>query len=129
MDIPWLREPVEDPLEKLRLELHNQWLAFNRELKRGTLKHLDYDKKTNTLNWHRTKSNTDTATQTQIYKQLPHCDVTDVLRFVNDQCQFLSELSPLQPRYIKQEANTDNLIATITAQAMNYGNLVMSQNK
>ena len=45
MDIPWLREPVEDPLEKLRLELHNQWLAFNRELKRGTLKHLDYDKK------------------------------------------------------------------------------------
>jgi len=127
MDIPWLREPVKDQLEKLRLELHNQWLAFNRELKRGTLKHLDYDKKTNTLNWHRPKSNTDTATQTQIYKQLPHCDVTDVLRFVNDQCQFLSELSPLQPRYIKQKANTDNLIATITAQAMNYGNLVMSK--
>ena len=34
---------------------------------------------------------------------------------------------PLQPRYAKQVADTDSLMAVIIAQAMNYGNLVISR--
>ena len=33
------------------------------------------------------------------FDQLSFCDVADVLRFVNKECQFLSALTPLQPRY------------------------------
>jgi TnpA family transposase len=50
-----------------------------------------------------------------------------VFRFVNEQCQFVLALTPLQPRYAKQIADTDSLMAVIIAQAMNYGNLVMSR--
>jgi hypothetical protein len=46
---------------------------------------------------------------------------------VNAQCQFLSTLTPLQPRYAKQVADSDSLKAVIIAQAMNHGNLVMAR--
>ena len=50
-----------------------------------------------------------------------------MFRFVNEQCQFLRALTPLQPRYAKQVADADSLMAAIIAQAMNHGNLVMSR--
>ena len=50
-----------------------------------------------------------------------------MFRFVNEQCRFLLALTPLQPRYAKQVADADSLMAVIMAQAMNHGNLVMSR--
>ena len=61
------------------------------------------------------------------YEQLPFCDVSDVFRFVDGQCQFLSALTPLQPRYAKKVADADSLMAVIIAQAMNHGNQVMAR--
>jgi hypothetical protein len=46
MDIPWLRRPIETQLNALATELRAQWLAFDRELRQGKLKHLDYDSQT-----------------------------------------------------------------------------------
>ena len=127
MDIPWLRKPIHTQLDTLTSELHTQWLAFNRELSQGKLKHLDYDRGTQTLTWRRPKANPEAALQDNFYEQLAFCDVADVFRFVNDQCQFLSALTPLQPRYAKQAADADSLMAAIMAQAMNHGNLVIAK--
>jgi Tn3 transposase DDE domain/Domain of unknown function (DUF4158) len=127
MDIPWLRQPIDAHLEELTAELHEQWLAFNRELRLGKLKHLDYDSESQTLLWHRPKADNDAAREDAFYEQLSFCDVADVFRFVNEQCRFLSALTPLQPRYAKQVADADSLMAVIIAQAMNYGNLVMAR--
>ena len=127
MDIPFLREPIEDQLAALTAELRTQWLAFNRELKQGKLTHLDYDKATQTLTWHKPKSENPKAHEQALYEQLPFCDVADVFRFVNEQCQFLSTLTPLQPRYAKKVADADSLMAVIIAQAMNHGNQVMAR--
>jgi TnpA family transposase len=69
----------------------------------------------------------DDGEQEAFYEQLPFCDVADVLRFVNQECQFLSALTPLQPRYAKQGADENSLLAVIAAQAMNHGNLLMSR--
>ena len=44
-----------------------------------------------------------------------NCDVADVFLFVNGQCQFLSALTPLQPRYAKKVADADSLMAVIIA--------------
>ena len=67
------------------------------------------------------------AREKAFYEQLPFCDVADVFRFVNGQCQFLSALTPLQPRYAKKVADADSLMAVIIAQAMNHGNQVMAR--
>ena len=127
MDIPWLRTPIQTQLDTLTDALRTQWLAFNRELSQGKLKHLDYDRGTQTLTWRRPKANPEAALQDNFYEQLAFCDVADVFRFVNDQCQFLSALTPLQPRYAKQAADADSLMAAIIAQAMNHGNLVIAK--
>ena len=127
MDIPWLRRPIETQLNTLATELRAQWLAFNRELRQGKLKHLDYDSQTKTLTWRKQEADKNAAREEAFYEQLSFCDVADVFRFVNEQCQFLLALTPLQPRYAKQVADTDSLMAVIIAQAMNYGNLVMSR--
>jgi TnpA family transposase len=127
MDIPWLRQPIEAQLDALTTELHGQWLAFNRELRQGKLTHLDYDSKTRTLTWRRPKADPDAEYQDRFYEQVSFCDVADVFRFANEQCQFLSVLTPLQPRYAKQVADADSLMAVVIAQATNHGNLVMSR--
>jgi TnpA family transposase len=127
MDIPWLRVPIHTQLDALTAELHTQWLAFNRELRQGKLKHLDYDRETKTLTWRRPKAEKEAARQDGFYEQLAFCDVADVFRFVNGQCQFLSVLTPLQPRYAKRVTDADSLMAVIIAQAMNHGNLIMAR--
>lgn len=127
MDIPFLRQPIETQLDVLATELHRQWQAFNRELKQGKLTHLEYDKDAQKLTWRKPKRENQKAREHTFYEQLPYCDVADVFRFVNNQCQFLSALTPLQPRYAKKVADTDSLIAVIIAQAMNHGNLVMAR--
>ena len=108
LDIPWLRQPIEAQLDALTTELHGQWLAFNRELRQGKLTHLDYDSKTRTLTWRRPKAAPDAEYQDRFYEQVSFCDVADVFRFANEQCQFLSALTPLQPRYAKQVADADS---------------------
>ncbi|MFM7348816.1 MAG: Tn3 family transposase [Erythrobacter sp.] len=127
MDIPWARRPLDEQLSTLSAELHEQWLAFDRELREGKLKHLDYDEVTSTLTCRRPKAENDAAQQDAFYEQLSFCDVADVFRFVNERCRFLSALTPLQPRYAKQVADEDSLMAVIVAQAMNHGNLLISR--
>ena len=126
MDIPFLRQPVNSQLDALGAELHTQWLAFNRELKQGKLTHLEYNKDTQKLTWRKPKGENPKAREKVFYEQLPFCDVADVFRFVNAQCQFLSVL-PLQPRYAKKVADADSLMAVVIAQAMNHGNQVMAR--
>ncbi len=127
MDIPFLRQSIETQLEALTDELHAQWLAFNRELKQGKLTHLSYDKDTQSLTWRKPKSEDQKGRELILYERLPFCDVADVFRFVNNQCSFLSTLTPLQPRYAKKTAEPDSLMAVIIAQAMNHGNQVMAR--
>ena len=127
MDIPFLREPINAQLDALTAELRKQWLAFDSELKQGKLTHLDYDKDKKKLIWRKPKGDNQKATAQAFYEQLLHCDVADVFRFVNARCQFLSALTPLQPRYAKKVADADSLMAVIIAQAMNHGNQVMAR--
>ncbi|GAB6852823.1 hypothetical protein JCM10599A_66270 [Paraburkholderia kururiensis] len=95
--------------------------------KQGKLTHLEYDKDTQKLIWRKPKSENQKVREQAFYEQLPFCDVADVFRFVNGQCQFLSALTPLQPRYAKKVADADSLMAAIIAQAMNHGNQVMAR--
>jgi TnpA family transposase len=127
MDIRWLRQPIDLQLDVLTAELREQWLAFNRELRQGKLEHLDYDGKTKALTCRRPKADKDAAHQNSFYEQMPFCDIGDVFRFVHEQTEFLSAFTPLQPRYAKQVADAESLMAVILAQAMNHGNLVMAR--
>lgn len=127
MDIPALQTPIAQLLDEKFSELRTQWVAFNKDLSKGKLKHLHFDGKTQTL--HLKKSNEDKIEKEQhdFYQQLPLCDITDIFRFVNKQCGFFSAFTHIQPRYAKIAADEDSLSATIIAQALNNGNANMAQ--
>lgn len=126
INIPALARPITQQLDDLFAELHQLWETFSNELRKGKLKHLRYDEKDKTLHLQKTKANKDEQIQHHFYEKLPFCDIIDVLRFVNKRSGFLSAFTHIQPRYAKQQAKEDCLIATIIAQAMNNGNLNMS---
>lgn len=127
MNIPFLQKSIKTQLKALESELHRQWKAFNRELKQGKLKHLEYDVETQKLTWHKSVASRHKEQNKRFYEQLPFCDVTDVFRFVNERCRFLPAMKPLQPRYAKKYADADSLMAVIVAQAMNHGHHVMAR--
>jgi len=102
LDIHWLRQPVDVALDALFAELDTQWRAFDEELRGGKLKHLEFDLDKKTLIWHRPKADKDKLLQQGFYAKLQARDIADVFRFVNEQCHFLSAMTPLQPRYAKK---------------------------
>lgn len=126
LDIPWLRQPIDATLAALLADLAAEWRDFDRELRQGRLKHLEFDSAQQTLRWHRPKANQDMALTDAFYAKVPPRDVTDIFRFVNEQCRFLSIMTPLQPRYAKKVADNDSLMAVILAQAMNHGNFSLA---
>ncbi|WP_139686238.1 Tn3 family transposase [Vibrio tasmaniensis] len=127
MDIPFLRTPITQQLKALTDELHSQWTSFNKELKKGKLTHLAFDHENQKLSWRKFDTIGQNDRVVEFYSKLPFCELTDVFRFVDSECHFLSALTPLQPLYMKNSANQDNLMAVIIAQAMNHGNLTMSR--
>ena len=126
LDIPALRQPIQQLLDLRFSELHTQWISFNDAFTQGKLKHLYYDEKTKTLHFKKTTGNQDEALQHRFYEQLPLCDIADVLRFVNGSSRYASAFTHIQPRYSKILVDENSLNATIIAQALNNGNLNMA---
>ena len=127
MDIPWLHQRVDTALDALYAELDHLWGTFDRELRQGKLKHLEYDLVREYLTWRKPKADQDEALQSGIYTKLQARGIADIFRFVNERCHFLSALTPLQPRYAKKVADKDSLMAVIIAQALNHGNVSMAE--
>jgi TnpA family transposase len=126
LDIPALRQPIKAQLDTLFTELHENWVSFNQKLKKGNLTHLTYDPIHQSLHSRKPKLDKSKEQTSDFYRQLPSCDISDILQFVNERCGFLAELTPIQLRYTKQLSDDKSLIATIMAQAMNHGNRRMA---
>lgn len=127
--IPWIKTPCNSQLDLLFKELDDLWIKVNHNLKQGTLKHLKYNHTKKEVLWVKPRiiNDEETPEKQTFYDKLPVCDLSDVLRFVNDKSSFLSAFTPLQPLYNKQKADVNNLIAVMIAQATNIGNHKMAQ--
>jgi TnpA family transposase len=127
--IPWITTPCHSQLDLLFKDLESLWIKVNHNLKQGTLKHLKYNHTKKEVLWVKPKivNEEETPEKQTFYDKLPVCDLSDVLRFVNDQCHFLSAFTPLQPLYNKHKADFNNLIAVMISQATNIGNHKMAQ--
>jgi hypothetical protein len=114
-------QPLSEIIDKLIDELENLWITFNRKLRKGEFKHLEYDKFLNQLIVRKVPEIEDEDTQFQFYKQLSPCNIINLLQFVNEKCEFLKTLTPLQSRYSKKYPIENELFAVLIAYAMNHG--------
>jgi len=127
LKIPAFDKPIEKQLDALSKELKSLWIRFNKALKKGELSHLRYDDKDQTVHMQKANFTRENKLKHQFYEQLPLRDMSDVLRFVNEKCQFFGAFTHIQRRYAKFPANEEHLIGTIIAQAMNCGNFNMAE--
>lgn len=128
LDIPWFALPLSKRLKILKKELNTLWTLFEKGLTNDKFKHLKYDKKTQKLLHSKPPPDNNKKLQKKFFKQIPFCEIDNVLKIVDDDCNFLSAFTPLQPRYSKITTFDKNkLIAAILAQAFNFGNYKMSQ--
>jgi hypothetical protein len=128
LGLAWLRQSPDTTIDALFNELHELWQTFERQLRQGKLKHLDYDAQHSKLTWRQPRAEKEGAQQDSFYAKLPSRDIADIFRFVNERCDFLRTMTPLQPRYAtKIAADTDSLMAVIVAQAINHGNSAMAE--
>lgn len=126
LDIPYLKKPCSAQIDALLTELDTLWTTFDERLKKGDLKHIKYDPVKKEVIWVKPKKIRD-APEESLYNKLPMRDVSDVLRFVNRQTDFMTAFVPLQPRYIKKKYDADHLIAVLMAQATNIGHNKMAK--
>jgi TnpA family transposase len=127
LKIPALSQPIEKRLDDKFAELDELWIAFNNDLKQGRLKHLRYDEVTKTVHLKKYNEHKEEELQHNFYAQLPLCDITDVFQFVHEPCDFLSALTPVQPRRAQPALDKKSTIAVIIAQALNHGNVKMAE--
>jgi TnpA family transposase len=116
-----LHQPIAAQLERKAEELHQSLLSLNQSLKDNSNPVIVYNAEDKTFHWK--KPDTDVlnkAFQNRFYEMVPIRDITDILHFVNKECQFLSAFTPLQPRYSKKSADEVGLLAVITALATNH---------
>ncbi|MES2608310.1 MAG: Tn3 family transposase [Pseudomonadota bacterium] len=126
LDIPWLKTPCVDQIDLLFKELDTLWNTFDVRLKQGSLKHIKYNPVKEEITWIKPKKNRE-AQQESLYSKLPMRDLSEVLRFVDHQTNFMSAFSPLQPRYVKQKYDVDHLIAVLMSNASNIGHYKMAK--
>ena len=55
------------------------------------------------------------------YSQFPKVSLSNVIKFVNQQCPFMNEFTHIKPRYSKTQADEESIHACITAEATGYG--------
>lgn len=127
LDLPSLNESIKERLDKKFAELDMAWETFNTDLAQGKLTHLEFDEEKEILHLRKSNDEKEPEYQHNLYSQLPLCDISDVLQFVNEQCNYSSAFTHIQPRYAKQPINEKGLRATIIAQAVNNGNLKMAE--
>ena len=127
LNIPALNMPIRQLLDERCTELSAQWKSFYDNFNQGKLKHLYWDEKTKTLHFKKTKDEYDEELQHRFYEQLPLKDIADILHFVNNSSRCLSAFTHVQPRYSKMPADENSLNATILAQALNNGNMLMAE--
>ena len=127
LNLPSLQRPIEEQLDELCKELKEAWGKFNEMLKNNKMKHIEYNTATKTVSFHKPRIVNTEEAENNFYSKITSLDITDVIRFVNDKCKFLSALTPLQSKYTKSVADVDSLLAVVISQAMNHGKLKLAK--
>lgn len=121
LNLPIFHNHCDKTLDKLITELEYLWRIFNKKLKKGEFKHLEYDKENHEIMVKKLIENNTEEVQQQFYSQVSPSNIINVLQFVHEECKFLKVLTPLQAHYAKKIPDDNELFAVIMAQAMNHG--------
>ena len=122
---PVLNTPIQEQLQSFQAELEPLIVQVNQNIAQGKNKEFklkpskdDSKLKTWTLSYKRKKDEINNP----FYEQLPKVHLSQILRFVDQQCHFTKAFTHVKPRFAKTtEFDIEAIFAILTANATNYG--------
>lgn len=143
---PILNTPIEEQLKQFRNDFNSLLLDVNQRIERGENKEVQIkiikpknkksdeaetekpeEKKAEDIKeWILSYPKKDSEVDNPFYDQFPRVSLNQVLRFVNDHCDFMKAFTHVKSRYSKSKADDDSILACITALATNFGIFQMS---
>ncbi|AQS39746.1 transposase, TnpA family [Shewanella psychrophila] len=119
LNMPLLSMSITTLLSRLEASLEQKYIDVNQRIETGenaALK-LRYNKRKELVKWTLPYVRLDDGINNPFYEKLPVSGIGDVLRFVDEQTDFLAAFTHLQPKYAKSIPEAEVLNACILANA------------
>lgn len=137
---PMLNTPIKEQLQSFKDEIDTLLIRVNQRIENGenkqvkikSNKELDVKKSTDSTMkdvkvWTFAYPKKDEIINNPFFKQLPKVNLNQMLRLVNQHCNFMKEITHVKSRYSKSTIDESAVFACITANAANYGIYQMAE--
>lgn len=121
-----LQNSVETIISKLKEELDSKIYKVNKRIKEGKNESIEIIGDIKNRNWSLPYQKIEELVNHSFYKKIPGIDITNIIHFVNEQCNFISSFDHLVNRYTKKDIDTPTIAACLLAYGTNMGIIEMS---
>jgi TnpA family transposase len=118
---PILLAPIKETLAEFHAELEAKFERVNRRIENGDNKHIKVTGTGDKRRWTLVYPTEEEPINSPFYGQLQGIGIADLMRFVAGKTGFLSGLTHVLGRYVKQEADSRHVLACIVAMGTNMG--------
>jgi len=125
-DLTILKHPIQDHLADLERVLEERIAVVNERISSGENKHLNIKRRGQQVHWTLQYPRSSEPVNHPLFDALKQVDISDMMHFVNQQCQFMEGFSHILGRYTKQEADDRAITACLVAWGTNTGLSKMS---
>jgi len=122
-----LKQPIRDHLAMLEQRLENRIAEVNQRIAKGLNEHFQVKKHGQNVQWTLEYPSKNESVNHTFFDALKQVEISDILHFVNRQCQFMDVFEHILLRYAKQEADDTTIAACIIAWGTNMGLGKMSE--
>ncbi len=116
-DLAILKQPISDQLATLEQKLEERIDSVNGRISSGLNEHLEVKKRRWTLQSPRATERVNHP----FFDRLKQVDISRVLHFVNQHCQFMEAFNHIRSRYVKKEVDNRVITASLIAWGTNMG--------
>lgn len=126
LNYPNIAINIEQRLEELENKLHEKIIEVNKKIANKENSYIKIKKKSQNTHWYLTTPIVDEV-DTNLFDGIPSINISELLCFVNEQTNFCSAFDHIKPRYSKQKASYEKIVACIIANGFGFGTYLMSQ--
>ena len=116
-----LNQPIHTHLADLELELEKRILEVNSRIHSGDNKYLDIKKTCKNPKWVLKYPNDTETVNHSFFNEIKSTDISTIIHFVNQQCNFFEAFEHILGRYHKQNRDNRVLTACLIAWGTNMG--------
>jgi len=116
-----LKQPIREHLTMLKQSLENRIAEVNQRIAKGLNEHFQIKKHGQNIRWTLEYPSNDEPVNHPFFNAVKQVEISDVLYFVNRQCQFMDVFEHVLLRYNKQSADDKTIAACIIAWGTNMG--------